>query len=150
MDRLDVLPAAGLAALPRHGQERVAQVDQIDLALAVQFAADRLQVRAGAAAQIDPHAALRHGDRAVHRLAALQQPAAEVVVAGGLARIERFQPRRVVLAADRLGHNVVEDAKIGKEGHFAATSVGRNKLAQFRLGSNRHCRNCEVVPAYAS
>mmetsp|Transcript_9925 Transcript_9925/g.25619 ORF Transcript_9925/g.25619 Transcript_9925/m.25619 type:complete len:370 (-) Transcript_9925:138-1247(-) len=87
LDDLHIVPAALLAALAGHVEQRAAQVDKIDLGERHDgLIAHHFEVRAGAAAQVTPDATLpvcrfhlRH-----ELFAALEQPLAEGVVVAGL------------------------------------------------------------------
>ena len=76
--------------------------------------AEVIEIRAGAAAHVEPGAALRWRDQIPELLAALEEAFAKVVIGFGLARVEILHPRGVVFAADGLEGEVVENFQIGE------------------------------------
>ena len=83
----------------------------------------RLEVRAGAAAQVNPNAAGRDGQGLVELAAARQQTIAEAVITAGLTGIERLHSLRVVLSTGGLEEQMVKRFQVGAEGFHVARSA---------------------------
>ena len=79
----------------------------------VDLGAEVFEVRAGAAAHVDPDAAFGDVDGGPELGAAFEEPAAEVVVGLGLSGVEAFHSGGVVLAANGPQRHVVDDFQVG-------------------------------------
>ena len=129
-----------LDALPCDLDERAAEVEHDDLLedARVDRAGEVLKIRRRAAAKVHPRAVDRGWHGLDHRDAAVQEAVAEGVVRRGLARVERFEARLVIPAADGVDKVVEEDVCV--VAHRSARSVGRPRDNREARGQRREVR----------